>query len=195
MIDAEIRGAWKELEQKLRPYVARRVVSAAETDDLLQEIFLKLHTGLSALEERESFGGWVYRVAHNAIVDHARFKQRDRLAPVETDVDGMGAATEDGSEELRAQLSECVAFFVGRLAAPYREVVTLTELHGLTQREVAERLGSSLPAVKSQVLRGRAKLRAMFEACCELSLDARGRVTECEARDRCATDCGPSWRS
>jgi hypothetical protein len=40
MIGTEARGAWKELERHLRPYLARRVASAADIDDLLQDIFV-----------------------------------------------------------------------------------------------------------------------------------------------------------
>lgn len=44
-------------------------------------------------------------------------------------------------------------------------------------------LGVSLSGVKSRVQRGRQRIRRMFEECCEMSLDARGRVTDCAPRD------------
>jgi len=72
---------------------------------------------------------------------------------------------------------------VARLPSPYREAVTLTELQGLTQKEAAEMVGVSLSGLKSRVQRGREKIRAMFEACCEISVDCRGRVVECASRD------------
>lgn len=82
-----------------------------------------------------------------------------------------------------SELTECVAFFVARLPSPYREAITLTELQGMSQREAAEMLGVSLSGVKSRVQRGRQRIRRMFEECCEMSLDARGRVTDCAPRD------------
>ena len=72
MIGSEARGAWRELEQHLRPYLARRVASPADIDDLLQDIFVRMHQGLGALRDEERFGGWVYRIANSAIVDKAR---------------------------------------------------------------------------------------------------------------------------
>lgn len=181
MIDAEARGAWRDLERKLRPYVARRVASAAEVDDLIQEIFLKLHQASSTLADEESFGGWVYRIARNAIVDHARTKRRD--SPLSDGCEDPSEDDESLTEQLRSDLGECVALFVSRLSSPYREAITLTELQSLTQREAAEVLGISLPALKAQVLRGRAKIRDMFDDCCLVSVDSRGRVVECEARE------------
>ena len=72
MIPAETRGAWREIEARLRPYVARRVSSRAEADDIVQEILVRVHKGLASLRDGESFGGWVYRIAGRALADAHR---------------------------------------------------------------------------------------------------------------------------
>jgi RNA polymerase sigma-70 factor (ECF subfamily) len=72
--------------------------------------------------------------------------------------------------------------FVTVLPTPYREALTLTELQGLTQREAAELMGVSLSGMKSRVQRGRERLRALIEDCCQIALDARGRVIDCDPR-------------
>jgi len=180
MIGPEARGAWKELEQKLRPYLARRVASPADLDDLLQDIFVRMHQGLATLRDEERFGGWVYRIAHSAIVDKAR--KRARAPRLGADED-FGAESSDGDDaQLQTDLGECVALFVSRLPSPYREAITLTELQGLTQKDAAEMLGVSLSGLKSRVQRGRDKIRHMFDECCLISVDGRGRVIECEPR-------------
>jgi RNA polymerase sigma-70 factor (ECF subfamily) len=182
MIGPEARGAWKELEQHLRPYLARRVASPADIDDLLQDIFVRLHQGLGALRDEERFGAWVYRVANSAIIDKVR--QRARSAPASSSDDlAIAVPAEAGDDGLQSDLGECVALFVSRLPSPYREAITLTELEGLTQKQAAEMLGISLSGLKSRVQRGRDKIRSMFEECCQISVDCRGRVIECEPRD------------
>jgi RNA polymerase sigma-70 factor (ECF subfamily) len=184
MIGPEARGAWHELEKQLRPYVARRVASPDEIDDVVQDIFLKLHQGLGTIQDDESFGGWVYRVARNTLADRGRAKARGRAFTAGgTAIEEVVPATSEELDDLQANLGECVALFVSRLPSPYREAITLTELQGLAQKDAAQVLGVSLSALKSQVLRGRAKIRDMFEACCEISVDARGRVLACEARE------------
>ena len=183
MIPPEARGVWRDIEARLRPYVARRVGCAADVDDVLQEILVKVHGGMDGLRDGERFGGWVYRIAGHVIADFAKARLR---API-----SAGAATElaeerhvpgDEAAELQADLGECVALFVARLPAPYRGAVTLTDLQGLTQRDAAEMLGISLSGMKSRVQRGRERIRQMFEECCEISLDCRGQVVECESR-------------
>ncbi|HEU4576605.1 MAG TPA: sigma-70 family RNA polymerase sigma factor [Polyangiaceae bacterium] len=190
MIASEARGAWLDIERRLRPYVTRRVASTADVDDVLQEIFVRIHRGLSALRDGESFGGWVYRVARSAIADAARARSRSPLELVEAPPE-IATAEADAGDDLEAELGACVALFVARLPAPYREAVTLTELQGLTQRDAAELLGVTLSAMKSRTLRGREKIRQMFEECCSISMDCRGRVTACEPRalEEIPADC------
>lgn len=180
MISPEARGAWRELEARLRPYVARRVTSTADIDDVMQDTFVRVHRGIGALAEEERFGPWVYRVAASAIADHRRARGRHPL-PAGAGNDAEPPATQL-DEDIEAEMAECVALFVARLPSPYREAVTLTELQGLTQKDAAEMLGISLSGMKSRVQRGRERIRQMFEECCEISVDCRGRVTECTPR-------------
>lgn len=182
MIAPEARGAWRELETRLRPYVARRVRGAADVDDVVQEVFVRLQRGLSGLRDGERFGGWVYRIAEHAVADHLRGRARHPLAPPDNDEVSMAADLGTAEPTLDADLTECVALFVSRLSSPYREAITLTDLQGLTQKDAAEMLGVSLSGMKSRVQRGREHIRRMFDECCEISVDARGHVLDCTPR-------------
>lgn len=193
MIAPEARGAWKEIEGRLRPYVARRVASRADVDDVLQEILVRVHRGLGALRDGERFGGWVYRIAEHVIADSARARARERRAPLPDVPDFPDtSAGADEVSELQVDLTVCLSGFVARLPSPYREAITLTELEGLTQGEAARMLGVSLSGMKSRVQRGREKLRERFEECCRVSVDRRGRVTECEPRTKATATSPPS---
>jgi RNA polymerase sigma-70 factor, ECF subfamily len=178
VIPVEARGAWRELEARLRPYVACRVASPADVDDVVQETFMRVHRGLPNLAEEERFGAWVYRVAASAIADHLRGRMRHPLAQAAPSDEQVEPASADEQENLEAELAQCVALFVARLPSPYREAVMLTELQGLTQKDAAKMLEISLSGMKSRVQRGRDRIRRMFEECCEISLDCRGRVTD-----------------
>lgn len=183
MIDAATRdgGGWRELEARLRPFVARRVAAAADVDDVVQDVFLRLQRGLPQLRDEDRFGPWVYRVARSAIGDHRRRAGRSREVD---DDDALEAAADSEPEEATAatDLALYVAPFVAMLPSPYREALTLTELEGLTQREAAEMSGVSLSGMKSRVQRGRELLRDALLECCHIALDARGGVMSCEPR-------------
>jgi len=172
--------SWGALALRLRPFIARRVASAADADDVLQEVLLRLHRGLSGLGDEERFVPWMYRVTRNALADYQKARARHPLADGEPP-DEACVPTDEG-EEVSRQVAQYLSFFVALLSSPYREAVTLTELEGRTQREAAQMVGISLSGMKSRVQRGRERVREMLEACCEIALDARGRVVGCEPR-------------
>lgn len=72
MIDAEQRGAWDVVVQKLQSFVARRV-SASDVDDIVQDVLVRIHKNAGDVAD-ERFGAWVYTVARNAITDHYRVR-------------------------------------------------------------------------------------------------------------------------
>jgi RNA polymerase sigma-70 factor (ECF subfamily) len=183
VIDPTARGAWRDLEDRIRPFVARRVRSAADVDDVVQEVFVRIQRGLPSLRDEERFGPWVYRLARNAIVDHRRSAARNPLADSDPPEPVSGSPDDEDDGAVARQLAGYVAPFVAALPSPYREALTLTELEGLTQKEAAEMLGISVSGMKSRVQRGRQQLRGMLEDCCRIALDRRGRVVACEPRD------------
>jgi RNA polymerase sigma-70 factor, ECF subfamily len=181
MIEPGARGAWRELEAKLRPFVARRVRSEIDVDDVVQDVFLRMQRGLPALRDEERFGPWVYQVARSAIIDHRRVTAKHRPVPDVCSEDEPVVVEEDGLA-VEQELANYIAPFVAMLPSPYREALTLTELEGVTQKQAAEMLGISLSGMKSRVQRGRVQLRRALEDCCHIALDARGRVVSCEPR-------------
>jgi RNA polymerase sigma-70 factor (ECF subfamily) len=180
VIEPAARGAWRELDAKLRPFVARRVGSEADIDDVVQDVFLRMQRGLRGLRDDQRFGPWAYQVARSAIVDHHRVAAKHRVLdrePVEEQ-----APESDDDDAVAWELANYVGPFVAMLRSPYREALTLTELEGLTQKQAAEMLGISLSGMKSRVQRGRQQLRKLFDDCCRIALDARGRIIACEPR-------------
>ncbi len=192
MIDRAARGAWRDLEAKLRPFIARRVHAEVDVDDVVQDVFLRMQRGLAGLRDEERFGAWVYQVARTAIVDHQRRAVKHRVADGEVLKEEAPEIDED-DRAVERELASYVAPFVAMLPSPYREALTLTELEGLTQKEAADMIGISLSGMKSRVQRGRQQLRKALEDCCHIALDARGRVVSYEPRadgrlpDSCCT--------
>jgi RNA polymerase sigma-70 factor (ECF subfamily) len=182
MIDPAARGAWRDLEAKLRPFVARRIRTEVDVDDVVQDVFLRMQRGLAGLRDEERFGPWVYQVARSAIVDHQRLAAKHRVADGEIGTEWAPDNDDDDDRAIERELAGYMAPFVAMLSSPYREALTLTELSGLTQKQAAEMLGISLSGMKSRVQRGRQQLRKALEDCCHIALDARGRLLSCEPR-------------
>jgi RNA polymerase sigma-70 factor (ECF subfamily) len=184
---------WQDVESRLRPFVRSRVGADADADDVLQEVLMRMHRGLGGLKDSQKLDAWMYAIARTAIVDHQRSRARHPLAPrgdtFEAEVDPF----EEEADEAMQSLVRVVGLFVSMLPSPYREALTLTELEGRSQKEAAEMLGITVPALKSRLHRGRKRLRDALDACCRIAVDARGKVIECEPRADASMDaecCG-----
>jgi len=177
-----VNVSWAAIDRELRPFVRRRV--GDDVDDVMQEVLIRMHRGLPALENPNRLGPWMIAVARSAIADHGRRDARRRDIPVE-EPEAVVLPTEDPwlSPDPALALASVLGLFVAELPAAYREVLELTDLQGLTQREAAEQLGLSLTAVKSRVARGRRLLRQSLERCCDIALDARHRVIDMQPRE------------
>jgi RNA polymerase sigma-70 factor (ECF subfamily) len=182
MIEASARGAWQDLERRLRPFIARRLSNSADVDDVVQDVFLRMQRGLGGLRDEERFGPWVYQVARSAIIDHHRATAKHRVVAADNLAERAPDDVPEDPGAVEAEVAGYIAPFVGMLPSPYREALTLTELEGLTQKQAADMLGISLSGAKSRVQRGRRLLRQALEDCCHIALDARGRVIGCEPR-------------
>lgn len=180
---------WEEVSPHLRSFVAARV-PRPDVDDVLQEVFIRMQRGLAKVRDDDRMRGWLFQVARSAIADHGRARARHPVADPATVPEPVDEPAED--RHAFQSLVGCVAMFVGRLPSPYREAITLVELEQRPIREAAALAGVSVSGMKSRVQRGRAKLRALFEACCEIAIDVRGRITDSEPRRRRAQPKRPA---
>ncbi|MEN6477494.1 MAG: RNA polymerase sigma factor SigZ, partial [Rectinema sp.] len=170
---------WDRYRERLFGFIRGKVSSPEEAEDILQEVFIKIHTGLCCLQEWPAMEKWIYRVARNLIIDHYRARRGDE--ELDEDIEshyGSAELDDDPAARIAFSLKETV----DELPEPYREALLLTEYEGLTQAEMAERAGISLPAAKSRILRARKELKALLLECCHFELDRLGGIINYEKR-------------
>lgn len=170
---------------ELQVFLRRRVADPATAEDLMQSVWLKVHERFGSLREADKVAPWLFQIARHALIDHQR-----RLRPTEA------LPPEIAPEETEAELPDlrpAIVRFLDVLPAEDREALRLTEFDGLTQRELAERLGLSLSGAKSRVQRARAKLREQLEQCCRFEFDRRGNIIEAHSLPTgSGQDCCPA---
>ncbi len=180
---AQLTDLWTEHRSRLRGYIAKRVREDDAVEDILQDVFLKASESLHSLRSHGSVAAWLYRIAANAIVDHYRSRKPWEELPVDL------AAPESGRDYI-AELATCLQPLIAEVPETYRTALVLSEIEGLPQREVAERLNLSLSGAKSRVQRGREKLRQRLLDCCEIETGRVG-ITGYRLREKnskCACD-------
>lgn len=170
--------------EQLRQFVRRRVSDPQDAEDLLQDIFVKIHTRLHTLQDRGRLAPWLFQVARNTIADH--YRSRNPGADLPDDLAG-DPESEDPSPE--AHLASGLGEMIAELPETYRQALLLSELQGLPQAEVARRMGLSLSGAKSRVQRGRERLRQALFECCHFEFDRRGGIIDFVARPECCQEC------
>ncbi len=177
-MNATLEHIWHEFAVKLGQFIRARVNDPATAEDILQDVFVKIQARLDQLKDPAKLQSWIYLIARNAIIDHYRTRKETVEVP-ETLADEREPETGE-LEELKASFRRMIY----SLPEPYREALVLTEFEGLTQQQLADRLGISLSGAKSRVQRGREQLKTMLHECCTFEFDRRGKVIECNPRKR-----------
>jgi len=171
-------GIWETFRGPLHSYILKRVCEPAQADDLLQEVFLKIHKRLHTLRDEEKLPAWLYSIARNVIIDHYRDRRTSASLAEEPIFDDRQDEV-DASTELAVRMR----YFV-RACLPemYGRALMLADLEGKTQQEVATALGLSLSGAKTRVQRARKMLREAFLECCHFEFDSRKRVIHCSPK-------------
>jgi RNA polymerase sigma-70 factor, ECF subfamily len=158
----EARARFLELVAEIRPelhrYCARLTGSVVEGEDVVQETLAKAYYAISMAPEMPPLRPFLFRIAHNTALDVLRRHDRKQVdlyaeVPEEITVDER-----PDPEVVRAALATFLYLPIGQ-----RSAVILKDVLGCTLEEIVESTGSSLPAVKAALHRGRAALRARAE--------------------------------
>jgi RNA polymerase sigma-70 factor (ECF subfamily) len=174
---------FREIHDALRPKILRylsRMVSAAEAEDLTQEVFEKASKGMKEFRGDASVSTWIYKIATNTALDHLRACAKTTVAEDRSwREDSAGAAERrhvpaGGIEEstegrvIQYEMNACIREIIDRLPANYRAVILLSDLEGYQDKEIAEILGVSLRNTKIRLHRARASLREALSNDCTL---------------------------
>ncbi|GAC1566596.1 MAG: RNA polymerase sigma factor SigZ [Ktedonobacteraceae bacterium] len=179
---------WETFHTGLKHFILKRIPDEQSADDVLQETFLKIHMHISTLRDEEKLQSWMYQIARHAIADYYRTQKATVELPQALPVPEEPVF----EDEVIKDLIPGVKAMVESLPDNYREALILTEYEGLTQRELAERLGISLSGAKSRVQRAREKLKAQLLNCCHFEFDRLGKIIDYQPNCDCCTslECG-----
>ncbi|WP_310619199.1 RNA polymerase sigma factor SigZ [Flexibacterium corallicola] len=174
---------WGEYHARLAAFLHTKVSNKADAEDLLQDIMLKSYRSLPSIRENSSIKAWLFQITNNTIIDFYRKKGRENPLVAE---DLWFAEDEITVDQ---ELSRCVAPFISALPEDKAVLLRAIELEGHSQKEYARQQGIAYSTLKSRVQKAREQLRLVFEECCHFSLDARGMVTDFEAKHDSCKNC------
>src|SRR5262249_34076723 len=165
-------GSFEELvrryQRPISAYVYRMVGNYESALDLTQEIFIKVYSSLNRYRSEFKFSTWIYKIAHNAAVDHLRrtaTREQSLVVGPEGDqfdlpIESSRLSPEQESEqkERRGEIESVVR----ALPSNYRELIILRHSQDLSYEEIVEVTGLPLGTVKNRLFRAREMMRQQF---------------------------------
>ncbi|PSR52760.1 RNA polymerase subunit sigma [Adhaeribacter arboris] len=161
-----IHAIWLDLHQELKKFIFKKVKDADSSQDILQEVFLKIHSKIHTLRDYKKLTSWVYQLTRHAIADHFR-----RLQNYQVIDDSFDLPEQEKQEELYSRLSNCIHFKIEKLPEDYKQAVLLTTFQNYSQLELADYFGISYSGAKSRVQRAKDKLKIMILDCPNVETD------------------------
>ncbi|MEE9190691.1 MAG: RNA polymerase sigma factor SigZ [Candidatus Neomarinimicrobiota bacterium] len=173
-----------QYHDRLYNFIMSRVNDPDIADDILQDVFLKIHTKMNTLKDLKKIHSWIYQITRNTIIDH--YRSMDQTYEL---LDTYNKPSSEPDPPGRAEISSWLRPMIESLPDKYREVLLLSEIEGLSQNETAKKIGLSLPGTKSRIQRGRGLVKKMLLQCCHFEFDRRGRVLNYREKSDTCTHC------
>jgi RNA polymerase sigma-70 factor, ECF subfamily len=171
---SEIEIIWRDFHQELKAFIQHKTRNSADTDDILQDVFIKIIRNFDKVTQSENLRHYLYAIVRNAINDFFRHRK-----PILNTANIKEEFTEEETQTLNETVAECcIKPFISKLPEHYREALLVTEFHDVSQKELAERMGISYSAAKSRVQRGKSKLKELILDCCAYESDIYGNLTD-----------------
>ncbi len=161
---------WKDFNGELLRFIKVRVNDVSVAEDILQDVFVKIHKNITSIAKEEKITSWVYQITRNTIIDYYRKKKLDT-----THLDFEILNTSETEEE-EVRFTACLRPFIDQLPEDYKKVLLSTSFGKVSQKEFAENEKLSYSTVKSRVQRGKEKLKKLFVDCCALEADKYGNI-------------------
>ena len=173
--------AWNRFHGPLLRFLGSRLSNPADAEELLQEIFLRLHRSRPRISGEQSIRAWLFRTARNLVADHYRAART--LLPLADDAAEQSETVEDPL----AGLESCLGPLSAKLPEIYRSALSM-HLDGVAQATIAHDQNISLSGAKSRVQRARKLLKREFERCCSFNRDQQGNLLDYRERS-CPSAC------
>jgi len=152
-------------------FIMDKVREESVTQDILQDVFIKIHSKIDTLKDETKFRPWVYQITRNIIADHFRKKG------IETgSFSDFVENDHDDTDNLMTETINDMIKMMNDLPEEYCDALCMTELKGMSIKTYAQNTGISYTAAKTRVQRARIKLKDLLMKCCHYQFDKYGTV-------------------
>lgn len=175
----DIKNIWIDFHKELKCFVLNKTRNAMDTDDILQDVFVKIIQNQDKVSRAVNIRHYIYGIVRNTVNDYFR-KQRSGTYDHEV----PEVLSEAESETLNEKIAACcLKLFIQQLPEAYRQALLVTEFQQLSQKQLAQQLNISYSGAKSRVQRGKEKLKELILDCCAYQSDVYGNLRPGDQKD------------
>ncbi len=165
---------WENLTGKLYIYLLKNVKDRYIAEDILHDALLKILEKRQSYRYKENYDGWAFCITKNVLIDYYRKNKTNAdLKSIKRDIDDN-----NGEFDTYKHLIPALKKFIESLPEKYRKPLILSDIEGIKQELIAQKLGLSVSGAKSRIQRARKMLKEYFLKCSEYKYDNRGTVIE-----------------
>jgi RNA polymerase sigma-70 factor (ECF subfamily) len=164
--DSELFGELvKRYEAKMKRYAHKFLFGRNDTDDLIQDVFIKTYVNLQSFDDSRKFSPWIYRIAHNAYVNALKKKLTDKVFSIDFDTflpHPKAIETADGDSD-KMFTKEMLDKHLDMIGEKYREPLILYFYEDMDYKEISDILGIPASTVGVRINRGKKILKEILE--------------------------------
>jgi RNA polymerase sigma-70 factor, ECF subfamily len=174
-------GLHDEILRIIRMYIP----DSDDSKDVLQEVFIKIHTRIGQLKTPDKVHSWVYRITRNEITDFYRKRKNPDTYELT-----LRYTEEEPENEAEFSIGRSLRKLIEDMPEEDCDAFCLYELHDTPQQEIADLLGISYTAAKTRIHRTRKLIRDRLMECCHFEFDRYGRVVSYHQKACCCCNAG-----
>jgi RNA polymerase sigma-70 factor, ECF subfamily len=179
MTDQTIAELYDRFRSPLKNFIAKRVSDPATVEDLLHDVFVRIHTNIATLKDSDKVTAWIYQTARNSVIDF----YRKRKEPAHEVTEDLLLLDQEEISMAAERLIPVVRRMIEQLPEKYKRVLIQSDFDGQRHADIAADLKMSVSGVKSRVQRARQMLKTLLLECCHFEFDRYGTVFGMKARN------------
>jgi RNA polymerase sigma-70 factor, ECF subfamily len=177
--NCDVPALWLEHKNELRNFIQKRVNDNDLTNDILQEVLLKVYNFCISKTGIKNVRSWLFQIAQNTIIDNYRRQSKFSVQDTFQDL-----AAEDENLAFKDALNY-IKPMLDFIPKEYATVLKMADLDGMKQADIAKELGLNLSTTKSRIQKARQLLKVEFIGCCHFETDVTGSIVSFEIKDHC----------
>jgi RNA polymerase sigma-70 factor, ECF subfamily len=179
MNEDEIILYWDNYKEDIISFIKKRTKKTVETDDILQEVFIKYWKKNHEIKDKSKVRQWLLSVTRFTIIDYYRAKNKDKEAKFLYDNEEFLSKAE---EDTHSDESEKLLPIIYGLPQKYKNILLLSDIYSIPYKDISKNLNLSLTCIRTRVVRARKLLAEKMKECCSFTHDRYGNIVCCNEK-------------